>query len=122
MVKEVHSHAHEEGVPGTVNLRAVEGDDTYLGQALFPVPSNDPNDPLNWPKYKYYPHSRLSFDQIAICNLIVIAWQKLMIEKLRFWLFAPSTLSLEMPLFWDLRCISLSGLRSSRLTSGLLPV
>jgi DsbC/DsbD-like thiol-disulfide interchange protein len=53
MVKEIHSHAHEEGVPGTVNLKAVEGDDTYLGQALFPVPSSDPNDPLNWPKYKY---------------------------------------------------------------------
>jgi hypothetical protein len=53
MVKEVHSHAHEEGIPGTVNLKAVEGDDTYLGQALFPVPSNDPNDPLNWPQYKY---------------------------------------------------------------------
>jgi hypothetical protein len=53
MVREVHSHAHEEGFPGTVNLRAVEGDDTYLGQALFPVPSSaDPNDPLNWPRYK----------------------------------------------------------------------
>jgi hypothetical protein len=54
MVKEIHSHAHEEDVPGTVNLKAVEGDDTYLGQALFPVPSSDPNDPLNWPKFKYY--------------------------------------------------------------------
>jgi len=55
MVREIHSHAHEEGIPGTVNLKAVEGDDTYLGQALFPVPSTDPNDPLNWPQYKYYP-------------------------------------------------------------------
>jgi len=55
MVKGIHSHAHEEGIPGTVNLKAVEGDDTYLGQALFPVPSADPNDPLNWPKYKYTP-------------------------------------------------------------------
>ena len=39
------SHAHEE-IPGTVNLRAVEGDDTAYGQALFPVPAEDPNDPL----------------------------------------------------------------------------
>jgi len=53
--KEIHSHAHEEGIPGTVNLQAVEGDDTYLGQALFPVPSTDPNDPLNWPQYKWTP-------------------------------------------------------------------
>ncbi|KAI0479404.1 putative MFS transporter [Xylariaceae sp. FL0804] len=44
----VHSHAHEETVPGTVNLRAVEGDDTGYGQALFPVPAEDPNDPLQW--------------------------------------------------------------------------
>jgi len=35
-----------------VNLRAVEGDDTAYGQALFPVPANDPNDPLQWPKWK----------------------------------------------------------------------
>jgi hypothetical protein len=42
----VHSHAHEEDVPGTVNLKAVEGDDTGYGQALFPVPAEDPNDPL----------------------------------------------------------------------------
>ncbi|KKY27066.1 putative serine threonine kinase 16 [Phaeomoniella chlamydospora] len=48
----VHSHAHEEDIPGTVNLRAVEGDDTGYGQALFPVPAVDPNDPLQWPKYK----------------------------------------------------------------------
>lgn len=24
----------------------LEGDDTYLGQALYPVPAEDPNDPL----------------------------------------------------------------------------
>jgi hypothetical protein len=53
MVREIHSHAHEEAIPGTVNLKAVEGDDTVYGQALFPVPSTDPNDPLNWPRYKY---------------------------------------------------------------------
>ncbi|KAI9653628.1 MAG: hypothetical protein M1821_006975 [Bathelium mastoideum] len=46
-----HSHAHEE-IPGTVNLRAAEGDDTAYGQALFPVPAEDPNDPLQWPKLK----------------------------------------------------------------------
>lgn len=26
------SHAHEEDVPGTVNLRAIEGDDTAYGK------------------------------------------------------------------------------------------
>ncbi|KAG9567949.1 putative MFS transporter, partial [Aureobasidium melanogenum] len=48
----VHSHAHEEGLPGTVNLQALEGDDTAYGQALYPVPSEDPNDPLQWSKSK----------------------------------------------------------------------
>jgi hypothetical protein len=62
----IYSHAHEEDIPGTVNLRAIgkttpqtfaklrnsqlihalEGDDTAYGQALFPVPAEDPNDPL----------------------------------------------------------------------------
>ncbi|SPQ24199.1 9358e558-0a8f-4d0f-94db-5f2407f087a7 [Thermothielavioides terrestris] len=49
---DVHSHAHEEGVPGTVNLQAREGEETHYGQALFPVPSADPNDPLQWPRWK----------------------------------------------------------------------
>ncbi|KAF2223695.1 major facilitator superfamily domain-containing protein [Elsinoe ampelina] len=44
----VHSHAHEGDLPGTVDLRAVEGDDTGYGQALWPVPADDPNDPLQW--------------------------------------------------------------------------
>ncbi|KAH6645078.1 putative MFS transporter [Truncatella angustata] len=48
----VHSHAHEGAVPGTVDLRAAEGDDTALGQALFPVPAEDPNDPLQWSSSK----------------------------------------------------------------------
>ncbi|OAG11788.1 putative MFS transporter [Paraphaeosphaeria sporulosa] len=48
----VHSHAHEEALPGTVNLRAAEGDDTAFGQALYPVPAEDPNDPLQWPAWK----------------------------------------------------------------------
>ncbi|KAI0835445.1 MFS general substrate transporter [Hypoxylon sp. FL0890] len=48
----VRSHAHEEDIPGTVNVQAIEGDDAYLGQALFPVPAEDPNDPLQWPRYK----------------------------------------------------------------------
>ncbi|KAI6083400.1 putative MFS transporter [Hypoxylon rubiginosum] len=48
----VHSHAHEENIPGTVNLRAAEGDDTGYGQALFPVPAEDPNDPLQWSEFK----------------------------------------------------------------------
>ncbi|GAB7353630.1 hypothetical protein MBLNU459_g4044t2 [Dothideomycetes sp. NU459] len=46
------SHAHEEDVPGTVNLQVLEGDDSQYGQALFPVPSDDPNDPLQWPNWK----------------------------------------------------------------------
>lgn len=41
-----HSHAHEGDIPGTVDLSAVEGDDTAYGQALYPVPAEDPNDPL----------------------------------------------------------------------------
>ncbi|RVX67617.1 hypothetical protein B0A52_08146 [Exophiala mesophila] len=45
---DTHSHAHEEDVPGTVNLQADEGAETGYGQALFPVPSADPNDPLQW--------------------------------------------------------------------------
>ncbi|KAH8902270.1 MFS general substrate transporter [Coniochaeta sp. PMI_546] len=47
-----HSHAHEAGVPGTVDLSAVEGEETHYGQALYPVPSADPNDPLQWPSFK----------------------------------------------------------------------
>ncbi|KAH8929330.1 putative MFS transporter [Atractiella rhizophila] len=47
-----HSHAHEQGLPGTVVLKAQEGDDTAYGQAIFPIPSSDPNDPLNWPEWK----------------------------------------------------------------------
>ncbi|KAK4183992.1 major facilitator superfamily domain-containing protein [Podospora australis] len=49
---DTHSHAHEEDVPGTVNLQAREGEETHYGQALFPVPSADPNDPLQWTKFK----------------------------------------------------------------------
>ncbi|TRX90484.1 hypothetical protein FHL15_008653 [Xylaria flabelliformis] len=48
----VHSHAHEEDIPGTVDLNAAEGDDTGYGQALFPVPAEDPNDPLQWSNFK----------------------------------------------------------------------
>ncbi|KAI8944125.1 putative MFS transporter [Xylaria longipes] len=48
----VHSHAHEGDIPGTVNVRAADGDDTGYGQALFPVPAKDPNDPLQWSKSK----------------------------------------------------------------------
>ncbi|KAI0003948.1 putative MFS transporter [Xylariaceae sp. FL0662B] len=47
----VHSHAYED-IPGTVNVQASEGDDTAYGQALFPVPAEDPNDPLQWPRSK----------------------------------------------------------------------
>ncbi|KAK4214903.1 major facilitator superfamily domain-containing protein [Rhypophila decipiens] len=52
IIHDVHSHAHEEDVPGTVNLQVKEGEETHYGQALFPVPSPDPNDPLQWPTWK----------------------------------------------------------------------
>ncbi|KAJ6031026.1 hypothetical protein N7540_001758 [Penicillium herquei] len=48
----MQSHAHEGEIPGTVDLSAVEGDDTAYGQALYPVPAEDPNDPLQWPIWK----------------------------------------------------------------------
>ncbi|OKP15099.1 hypothetical protein PENSUB_2247 [Penicillium subrubescens] len=48
----VQSHAHEGEIPGTVDLSAAEGDDTAYGQALYPVPAEDPNDPLQWPSWK----------------------------------------------------------------------
>lgn len=104
MVKEIHSHAHEEGIPGTVNLKAVEGDDTYLGQALFPVPSNDPNDPLNWPQYKYIPR---------------VEWE-LTRGKLRSSRFVRYTHFLETHPCLALQSILLFGLKSLGLTSELL--
>lgn len=48
----IFSHAHEVDIPGTVDLNAAEGDDTGYGQALYPVPTDDPNDPLQWPEWK----------------------------------------------------------------------
>lgn len=48
------SHAHEDPVPGTVYLRPEEGDKTAFGQALFPVPTLDPNDPVRWPLWRKY--------------------------------------------------------------------
>ncbi|PGH11940.1 hypothetical protein AJ80_06905 [Polytolypa hystricis UAMH7299] len=47
-----HSRAHEEDIPGTVNLQTQEGEAGGYGQALFPVPAEDPNDPLQWPAWK----------------------------------------------------------------------
>ncbi|KAK5651848.1 hypothetical protein OQA88_11617 [Cercophora sp. LCS_1] len=44
----VHSHAREGDIPGTVDLSVKEGDDSAYGQALYPVPAEDPNDPLQW--------------------------------------------------------------------------
>ncbi|GAB1316941.1 Serine/threonine kinase 16 [Madurella fahalii] len=44
----VHSHAKEGEIPGTVDLTVKEGDDSAYGQALYPVPAEDPNDPLQW--------------------------------------------------------------------------
>ncbi|KAL4871028.1 hypothetical protein BDV12DRAFT_184131 [Aspergillus spectabilis] len=44
----------EGDIPGTVDLSATEGEATSssYGQALYPVPSNDPNDPLLWPIWR----------------------------------------------------------------------
>ncbi|KAL2014373.1 hypothetical protein VTN00DRAFT_1898 [Thermoascus crustaceus] len=47
-----HSHAHETDLPGTVDLTLIEGDDSAYGQALYPVPAEDPNDPLQWSTFK----------------------------------------------------------------------
>jgi len=48
------SHAREDLVPGTVYLNAEEGDETHFGQALFPIPTANPNDPINLPKWRKY--------------------------------------------------------------------
>lgn len=33
-------------------MNTIEGDKTGYGQGLFPVPSDDPHDPLRWPEWK----------------------------------------------------------------------
>jgi hypothetical protein len=40
------SHAHEDAVPGTVYLLPEDGDKTAFGEALYPFPTLNPNDPL----------------------------------------------------------------------------
>jgi hypothetical protein len=45
------SHAKEDQVPGTVYLTGEEGDATHCGQALFPIPTNDPLNLPTWRKY-----------------------------------------------------------------------
>ncbi|PGH15228.1 hypothetical protein AJ79_02593 [Helicocarpus griseus UAMH5409] len=50
--RSAHSRAHEEDVPGTVNLQSEESLSATYGQALYPVPAEDPNDPLQWPSWK----------------------------------------------------------------------
>ncbi|KAI1397127.1 major facilitator superfamily domain-containing protein [Hypoxylon fuscum] len=47
----IRSHAHEE-IPGTVDMKAEAGDDIAYGLARYPVPSQDPNDPLLWPNWQ----------------------------------------------------------------------
>ncbi|KAL4796894.1 major facilitator superfamily domain-containing protein [Aspergillus venezuelensis] len=49
-----HHRPREGTIPGTVDLTAAEGEATSssYGQALYPVPSDDPNDPLLWPTWK----------------------------------------------------------------------
>ncbi|RDW86766.1 uncharacterized protein DSM5745_03408 [Aspergillus mulundensis] len=48
------NRAREGSIPGTVDLSAAEGETTNAsyGQALYPVPTDDPNDPLLWPTWK----------------------------------------------------------------------
>lgn len=51
--KVLHSRAHEDqDVPGTVYLQPTQSAATAYGQAIFPVPSADPNDPLLWPQWR----------------------------------------------------------------------
>ncbi|KAL4810097.1 major facilitator superfamily domain-containing protein [Aspergillus unguis] len=46
--------AREGAIPGTVDLAASDDEATNAtyGQALYPVPTDDPNDPLLWPQWK----------------------------------------------------------------------
>ncbi|KAL4908088.1 hypothetical protein BDW74DRAFT_175869 [Aspergillus multicolor] len=48
------NRSREGSIPGTVDLSATEGEATNAsyGQALYPVPTDDPNDPLLWPTWK----------------------------------------------------------------------
>ena len=54
LLPSAHHGCQEDEVPGTVYLRPEEGDKTAFGQALFPVPTLDPNDPVLWPKWRKY--------------------------------------------------------------------
>jgi fucose permease len=52
-VKVLQSKAHEDDqVPGTVYLQPTQSGATVYGQAIFPVPSADPNDSLLWPQWR----------------------------------------------------------------------
>ncbi|KAL2835021.1 major facilitator superfamily domain-containing protein [Aspergillus cavernicola] len=48
------NHPREGNIPGTVDLSVLDGEATgsSYGQALYPVPTDDPNDPLQWPAWK----------------------------------------------------------------------
>ncbi|CBF83516.1 uncharacterized protein ANIA_03041 [Aspergillus nidulans FGSC A4] len=48
------NYPREGAIPGTVDLTTTEGEasSASYGQALYPVPTDDPNDPLLWPKWK----------------------------------------------------------------------
>jgi hypothetical protein len=54
------ARVREGDIPGTVDLSVIEGEDTgaSYGQALYPVPTDDPNDPLN------------------VCRLILLVYYK----------------------------------------------
>lgn len=49
----LRSEAHEDhDVPGTVYLQPGQNTATAYGQAIYPVPSADPNDPLLLPQWR----------------------------------------------------------------------
>ena len=61
--KVLKSTAHEDSeVPGTVYLQPVQSAATVYGQAVYPVPSSNPNDPLLWPQWR------------KICVLIIVCF------------------------------------------------
>lgn len=101
---DVHSHAHEEGVPGTVNLQAREGEETHYGQALYPVPSSDPNDPLQ------------VCEQLPTATPLTLLNSGQHGRKMPSWPSAPYTRSWVTQLSLDHRSISASTLSSSAWT------
>ncbi|KAH6656908.1 major facilitator superfamily domain-containing protein [Truncatella angustata] len=71
--------------PGTVPLiQFQEATSTRKGVALFPQPSDDPNEPLNWPKWRKVVNMALIFGMTmaAFTMLMVqtVFWQQMVID------------------------------------------